>query len=378
MTTEATTDADTSTPPGAARLVGPDVTRAIALVGVVVMNYHGYLNGSDAAARRGDPLFTRLLDPWQGVLSTRFAATFVLVAGVGVSLLTDRSRRSGDREAISSDRLRLVRRGVLLYGFGFVLDWIWPGTIIFYYGAFFVVAALLFTLRTRWLVAIGAGAALVAAGVQWWAAARIADGHSVDWLLSPSTLTERSPRGLLFDTLLDGTHPLLPWLAFLCAGIVLGRQVRTLPHLRIAAIGLAVTAVTYLVNHIGTNGRADQPVLVHVLATSPFERGLLYTVGTVGTAVAAFCLISYVAERTADTGITRSLQLGGQMTLTLYVAHVLVFNLMVDWLGAVGGGLGSALMFALAFWAFAVPSAAMWRRFAGLGPLERLYRRFGG
>ena len=29
------------------RLVGPDVTRAIALIGVVLMNYHGYLNGAE-------------------------------------------------------------------------------------------------------------------------------------------------------------------------------------------------------------------------------------------------------------------------------------------------------------------------------------------
>ena len=36
-------------------------------------------------------------------------------------------------------------------------------------GAFFVVGAFLFTLRTRWLIAIGALAALAAAGLQWWA-----------------------------------------------------------------------------------------------------------------------------------------------------------------------------------------------------------------
>ena len=377
MTTETYTrdEVDGRTRPP--RLVGPDVTRAVALVGVVVMNYHGYLNGSDAAARPGDPFFTRLFDPWHGVLSTRFAATFVLVAGVGVTLLTDRSRLSGDRAAISGNRWRLIRRGVLLYAFGFVLDWIWPGTILFYYGALFVAAAALFTLRTRWLVAAGTGAALIAAAVQWWAAARRAGGHSVDWMLAPDTLGTRSPRGLVFDTFLDGTHPVFPWLAFFCAGMVLGRSVRSLPHLKLAAVGLSVTAVTYVVNHVGTNGRADDEVLVQVFATSPFERGLLYTVGTLGTAVAAFCLISFVAERTAASEITRALQLAGQMTLTLYVAHVLVFNVVVDGLGAVGGGLASALVFALMFWAFAVPSAAMWRRFAGVGPCERVYRRFG-
>lgn len=370
--------ADAPTRPVALRLVGPDVTRAVALVGVVVMNYHGYLNGSDAVAQPGDPFFTRLFDPWHGVLSTRFAATFVLVAGVGVSLLTERSRRSGDRAAMSVDRWRLARRGVLLYAFGFVLDWIWPGTILFFYGAFFVAAAVLFTLRTRWLVVVGASAALIAAGVQWWAAVRGTHGHRTDWLLAPDTLGSRSPRGLLFDTFIDGTHPLFPWLAFLCAGMVLGRQVRTLPHLRLAAIGVGVTVLTYLLNHVATDGHAGDPVRLALFATSPFERGLLYTLGTLGSSVAAFCTISWIAERTATSSATRGLQLAGQMTLTLYVAHVLVFNLVAGWWGMVGGGLGSALMFAIMFWVFAVPTAAMWRRFAGLGPLERVYRRFGG
>ena len=103
---------------GRARLPGPDVTRAVALIGVVLINYHGYLNGPAAAAAPGSSFATRLFDPWQGVLGTRFAATFVLVAGIGVTLLTNGSRVSGDRVAVRADRWRLVRRGSLLYAAG--------------------------------------------------------------------------------------------------------------------------------------------------------------------------------------------------------------------------------------------------------------------
>ena len=39
-------------------------------------------------------------------------------------------------------RWRLVARGLLLYAFGLLFDFIWPGTILPYYGAMFVVAAL--------------------------------------------------------------------------------------------------------------------------------------------------------------------------------------------------------------------------------------------
>jgi len=71
----------------AARLVGPDVVRAVALIGVVVMNYHGYLLlADDSDVPVGEGWAAMLFDPWRGPLSTRFAVTFVLVAGVGVTL----------------------------------------------------------------------------------------------------------------------------------------------------------------------------------------------------------------------------------------------------------------------------------------------------
>ena len=75
--------------------------------------------------------------------------------GMGAALMTNRSRTGGDAEARSRDRWTLVRRGLALYAFGYVLDWIWEGTILFYYGAFFLAAAVLFGLSTRWLVTTG-------------------------------------------------------------------------------------------------------------------------------------------------------------------------------------------------------------------------------
>ena len=68
------------------RLPGPDVVRAVAMFGVVVMNYHGYL--VIRGGQLGDGQLDRLFDPWTGPLSTRFAATFVLTAGIGVTLMT--------------------------------------------------------------------------------------------------------------------------------------------------------------------------------------------------------------------------------------------------------------------------------------------------
>jgi uncharacterized protein len=372
------------------RLAGPDVTRALALLGVIALNYHGYLNRAEAAAGPGSSLAERWFDPWRGVLATRFAATFVLVAGIGVSLLTEASRTSGDRSSRSDDRWRLVRRGVLLWTVGFFLDWIWPGTILFFTGAMLVVAAALFTLRTRWLVVAGTAAALAAAGVRAWVLVRERAGRPPAWLLEPDTLETRSPRGLLLDTFVNGAHPLLPWLAFLCAGMVLGRHLApgrapgpgpgsgSVRFGRLAVVGSLLTAASYAASHLLTNG-SDDGLRTALWSTRPFDRGLLYTIGTLGSSLAAVALVSIATERFGRARAVRALRAVGETSLSIYLAHVVVFRLVVDRAQLVRPtGLDTALVFALGVWAVAALLAVRWRHRHGLGPAERVLRRFGG
>lgn len=364
---------------GAPRIIGLDVTRGLALIGVVVMNYHGYLNGGQTS----DPatFLDRLFHPWVGVLSTRFAATFVLVAGMGITLLTNRSRASGDRAAITADRWRLVRRGVLLAVAGYALEWVWSGTIIYFYGAYFIVAAVLFTVRTRWLVLIGAASAAAGAGIAAWRIARETGGHPTHWL-DPAP---NSPRDLLLRTFVGHTHPLLPWLAFVCAGMILGRALPRLAAIRARLIvgGVLAVAVTYAVNAVAAPpfssvDPGDQRRAVW-LSTRPFDRGILYTIGTLGSSIVVFAVVSWIAEHARDNAVIVALQRAGQLTLTLYVLHVLAFNLVVDWLGWIEPfSLGAALGFAAAFWAVAILVGAWWQKLFGPGPLERFYRGFGG
>jgi len=343
------------------RLPGPDVVRAVAMIGVVVMNYHGYL--ILRGGPRGDDALDRFFDPWSGPLATRFAATFVLTAGVGVTLFTRGAL--GHPNIVRSRRWSLIRRGLVLYGFGLWFDTIWPGTILPFYGAMFVIAAGLFTLRTGWIVATGLFAALAGAGIAWWGFERRLAGHDTGWLFSP----RGSPRALLLD-------PLLPWLAFFCAGIVLGRLLRT-DWWRSAALmaGFLLFGLGSLIS--GAVGRSPRAIIV--ASTHPFDRGLLYTASALGTALIAFATISWLADRFVDTVPIEVLRHAGAMTLTLYIAHGLVFNLVVDWLGWIEpGGLARALAFAAVYWAIAITAAWWWHERHGIGPAEWVYRQIGG
>jgi uncharacterized protein len=352
------------------RLRGPDVVRAVALIGVVVMNYHGYLllEAGGGPGATGTGWAAELFDPWVGPLATRFAATFVLVAGVGVTLMTASS--VGDPDRITALRWRLVRRGTVLYLGGVALDLIWPGTILPFYGAMFVVAAAVFSWRTRWVVTTGVLAALGGAAVRAWGDERARQGESTAWLTRPQ---RGSVADHVFGVTVNGTHPLLPWLAFFCAGIVLGRVLRTSWWRAVASgTGLTLVAVAALVSGAAATDR--QRVL---LSTLPLDRGVLYTASALGTALLAYVAIDGLANRFPVA--TDPLRIAGQMSLSLYLAHVVVYELLVEWTGWVEpAGLDLALTVALLFWVGAVVGAVAWHRTFGLGPVERLYRWLGG
>ena len=347
-----------------ARKPGPDVVRALAMLGVLMMNYHGYLI-IRGAQRNGGALYD-FFDPWTGPLSTRFAATFVLTAGVGVTLMTNSS--IGDSARTLEMRWRLVRRGLLLYGVGLLFDFVWAGTILPYYGAMFVLAAALFTLRSRWVVLIGITAAAAGWALRWWMYERALDSHSTAWLTNPGG---RSPRGLVFGVFVNGTHPLLPWLALFCAGIVLGRILDTdWWRPAVAGLGFVLWAGSLL-----ADSAADSDRLLVLLSDDPFERGLAYTASALGTALLAFTAISWVADRYADTWVIETLQRAGQMSLTIYLAHALAFNLVVDTLDIVEpGGIGTAMACTIVFWLLATSAAVVYQRRHGRGPAEQLYR----
>ena len=366
------------------RIESLDVARAIALFGVVVMNFHAYLNGARSMYPTHPSVWERNFNPLTGPLTTRFAATFVLIAGIGVSLFTQRARASNNGADIRHARIVLLRRGTLLYFLGYFVQWIWPGTILFYYGAYFIIAAAVFAWSTKRLIALGGASIIIAAGISWWRASQLLDGNNTRWL---SPLPD-SPRNLLIRTFVDYTHPVFPWIAFFIAGILLGRHIHHLSKIRLPLMFFAILVVlaTHAANFLltPTSQISDRNfVLAKLLSTQPLDRGMLFSLGTLATAIVALCLVSLVVERASRSILFRLLSeflaRAGRMTLSVYLLHVVFFNLVVHRLHWVGGtGLDTALVLSMSFYVVALMLSSGWNKHFGLGPAERVYRAFGG
>ena len=375
------------------RFASLDVARTIALFGIIVLNYHGYLNFQSTGATKTPSIFERWWHPFEGALANPFPVGFVMVAGMGVALLMQDVARANSHRDVNEiartrteARWRLARRGLFLFTLGYGIEWVWAGTILPYYGAYFVVASIIAIWSARKLIALAVISSIAAAIIEWWRLEQSFDGNLTTWL-SPSTPS--TPRDLMIRLFIDYTHPLFPWLAFFITGILLGRKYHDIVRIRskLLIIALGTAALSYITNAIvnslvrddADNGVRSALVWRHLVSTRPFDRSVLYVLASLGVVVTVFLIITILCERFKGSFGVRIAQTTGQLTLTIYLAHIFIYNFVVNQVGLVQPtGLDTAMTMSIVVFVVAVIWANWWSPLFGRGPAERLYRRFGG
>lgn len=324
------------------RVVGIDAARGLALVGMMAVHILSAVTAS------GDMSLAWVL------AAGKSAALFAVLAGAGIALTSGRDKppRGRTRTAIAAS---LVVRALLIGCVGLLLGSLVPydsaGVILAYYAVLFVLAIPLLGLSVRTLVML-AGLSAVLVPVL----SHVARGALAEPVRSNPTFADLSQRPvqLITELTLTGLYPALPWIAYLCVGLAIGRaQLRaraTAMALMLFGVLLAVasSAVSWLLmNRAG--GRAEladvarqtmplddftnllvwgsegtlptsSPWWLAVQAphtSTPFD--LLFTMG-VATAVIGFMIVlGWVAG-----SAIRPLSALGSMPLTLYTAHLLL------------------------------------------------------
>jgi uncharacterized membrane protein YeiB len=355
------------------RVAGVDIARGFALVGVVLMNW---VAAFTREGRPDDSALGRLFHYNSSPISTRFAATFVMVAGIGISLLTARSRTSGDPAAVSRDRWRLRRRALVLFAAAYPLHWVLSGEILHFYACYFIVASFVIAWPTRrlWWLAASAliGAVIYRTVVHELVLAR--HKTSLAWLAEADI---HRPKQLVADVVGAGIHALLPWIAFVFVGMVIGRLDLTNGRVATRLMGLGVSAVTVAYTCRGL-GRALLPDRHQwIVSTDPPGAMPLFVLSAGGVAACAIGACLYLGRRFPTAAVSRRLALAGQQTFSIYYLH--------GWLAYAIGRFGpsgramsvtSAVALALAFWVVAVFVGALYKERWGHGPAEVLLRRF--
>ena len=320
------------------RVVGVDMARCLALLGMMATHIL--------------PGYEGLEIPWpQQLAGGRASALFAVLAGVSLSLTTGREHPVHGRERINRS-CGLAVRALLIALLGMYLATLDTNVaiILTYYGLLFLLGIPLLGLGSRALFGLAAGWVVLAPVVS----------HLLRPELPPrdagSPTIERlgDPWQLLTELSFTGTYPMFPWLAYLLAGMAIGRvnlmSVRNAQRLLVGGGLLASTA--WLVSRLITNTatvdtalrttlqpglEATRPeldaLLTHGLfgttpteswwwltvvaphSTTPFD--LAQTIGSAMAVIGLCLLVSRPAPR-----LMAVLFGAGAMTLTLYSLHI--------------------------------------------------------
>jgi uncharacterized membrane protein len=371
-----------------ARLVGIDAARGIALFGMMAVHNITAVDDEGNASLA-----------WT-LAAGKSAALFALLAGVGVAFATGRRQRPTARTWPGYAAALLVR-ALIIGGVGLLLGSVVPAdfasVILPYYALLFVFAIPLLTLSSRALIALAATITVVMPVLSHW----LRSGTEVRSTVPNLTFGDLvgDPGQVLRELALTGVYPALPWMAYLCVGMAVGRALltsrRTVVTITLTGAGLLVAAQTiswFLLDVLGGRAELDATAsasmstdeLAEVMATgwagtTPTDTGwwlatltphsttpldLAFTIG-LGLVVLGVCIL---AGRATST-LLRPLAAAGSMTLTLYSLHLLLLSSPV----MPGNGLGLLLQTVLV-----VAFALVWSRSHARGPLEELVAQASG
>lgn len=353
------------------RIIGFDVARALAVFGMVAVNFRLAIS-PDAA----EPAWLRAAI---GSLEGRAAATFVVLAGVGLALMTRRSRMSGDREARRRDRIAVLKRALFLFVVGWLYTPIWPADILHFYGVYLAIAAfVLFVSGRRLLLLAAAAIALFPILLL-----RFDYERGWDWeTLHYDGLYTAA--GAVRHMVWNGFHPVVPWVAFVLVGLFIGRLdlTRATVRRRLLVTGVALAGAAEIVSRglIRLGRDAEETELLGAFfGTEMMPPSPLYMMVGIGVASAIISISVGIGLRFPDVPWSRPLVATGQLALTLYVAHVVVGLGILEALGRLHDqSLPFAAIAILVFCVTGVVFATLWRQRFDRGPLEALMRKVTG
>jgi uncharacterized membrane protein len=371
----------------AARLVGIDAARGIALLGM--MSVHN-INPEDGDGNR--TLAWALSDG-------KSAALFALLAGVGVAFASGGRRRPRGRAWVANSA-SLVVRAALIGTVGLLLGIVVPrdyaAVILPYYALLFVLAIPLLSLSIRGLLAVAATVTVLIPVLS----------QLLRPYLAASDLTNPTvadlfahPLHVLAELSLTGVYPALPWTAYLCVGMAVGRSLmtsrKTLLTITVAGLGLIAVAATVSQVLLGALGGRTELATVALRSMTSSQLSDLLTFGpdgvtptdtwwwlatmsphsttpldltyTIGVGLAVLGVCALIGRTT--TALLRPLAAAGSMTLTLYSLHLLMLSSPFN-PGNVTGFLVQT--------AVVVAFALLWSRRHARGPLEDVVARLTG
>ncbi|KUP09608.1 hypothetical protein Q73_02435 [Bacillus coahuilensis m2-6] len=350
------------------RIIGFDVARAFAIFGMVIVNYKIAMN-----AEGNGPYLESFMRDFEG----RAAAIFVIVAGVGVSLMTKGSREMNDMQIVREDRKSLWKGSVFLLVLGFLLILLgWTADILHYYAFYLFLGSFFITSSTRVLI-ISAIFLLVLSQTS-----LLVLDYTKGW---DSSFTEYETfwtfAGFVRNLLFNGYHPIFPWFFFILMGMILGRlDFTSIKVRRYLLIGSSVGAIVFeLLSSIFillTQDEVGLEIAEYLFLTKPMPPNFFYMISSSCTGVFIIRSVLFQKNLKRRKLFNHSSILASLRLFMFLTSFYCLFLMVLGYLDH------ASLVFVVtsSCWFFigAIVFSRLWRKRYKRGPIELLMRRVSG
>lgn len=327
------------------RIVGIDVARGLAVLGMITA--HVGVIGTDFFSPTG----------WLAVVDGRSAATFALLAGVSIALLSGGAEAPAGPSLVRA-RVRIWVRAVVLMMLGLFLTLLGTpvAVILPSYAAYFVLVLPFLRTPPTALLALAAGVAVI--------------GPPVCFAATDAMEAYTGPWSLLADLLVSGYYPAGVWMAYVFTGLAVGRMDLTRPdlHRLLLLAGPCLAVLGYVGGgfaiRIGSSAGAG-PQVLRLLTSEPHADTTFEVVGNIGVSLTVLGVCLVLAQRWRRP--LYPLESVGALALSAYSFQIVAIFLLgaaVVRQPAVGTH--------LAFLGVTLVAASAWHAWLGRGPLERV------
>jgi uncharacterized protein len=355
------------------RIIGFDLARAYAILGMFIVNFNTVF---------GSFTDKTIVGQFLSLFSGNSSSTFVILAGMGISLMTNRSEYSLSEKA----KLKKIisRRSWFLFVIGLLLYLWWPADILHYYGGYMHLALLiLFTHKKYYL---------------WFAFLAIIIFHILFAVIpyetgwNFNTLEYKdfwTVNGFLRNTLYNGWNSIFPWVAYFFAGMWLGRldwRVYALQR-KMFLLGLGLLIFIIALQFWATNITINKDLLMYISAdyVPPF---LPFMLSTFGFALMVISTFMFLGGKFENNNYAKLFASTGQMTLTHYISHLTIGMIIFAFItgkkytGHLSENAATSpiliLLFAVSYFVLSCLLSQLWARRFKNGPIETLMRKISG
>jgi uncharacterized protein len=355
------------------RIIGFDLARAYAIFGMFIVNFNFCFGSFQDKS---------LLGQFLNLFVGNSTAIFIILAGMGVSLMTNKNEYQKHEKA--NLKSIIIKRSWVLVGLGLLLYNWWPGDILHFYGGYMHIAAfLIFTPKKYYL---------------WLALFVIIIFHILLQIIPIETSWNFETYkyadfwtiiGFLRNTIYNGWNSIFPWLAYFLIGMFLGRlnwQNKS-TKANTFYIGVLLFVLFEGIRYLAKQNLFDE-FWTNYIMSEYFPAYLPFMLITIGFALMVIPICMFIADYFPNNTIINALSKVGQMTLSFYVIHItigmVIFSLLThhDYTGYLTQQAPIEptfiLIYSVLFYILCIIFNILWMRKYRQGPLETLMRKIAG